>query len=55
MRESSLEKRDGKWLVNHTDGGLGVTRSPRDPTVSGSNPVDFDGFAHAVKVLREEL
>ena len=32
-------------------GGLGVTCSPRDPRLAGSNPVEVDGFFQDVKLL----
>ena len=32
-------------------GGLGVTCSPRDPKIVGSNPTEFDGFFQDVKIL----
>ena len=32
-------------------GGLGVTCSPRDPRLAGSNPTEVDGFFQDVKIL----
>ena len=32
-------------------GGLGVTCSPRDPRLAGSNPAVIDGFFQDVKIL----
>ena len=32
-------------------GGLGVTRSPRDPSFEGSNTTEVDGFFQDVKIL----
>ena len=37
------------WTVGL--GVLGVTRSPRDPRFSGSNPTEVDGFFQDVKIL----
>ena len=31
--------------------GLGVTCSPRDPRIAGSNPTEVDGFFQDVKIL----
>ena len=40
-------------VVGH--GGLGVTCSPRDPRLAGSNPAEVDGFFQNVKILSFNL
>ena len=32
-------------------GGLGVTCSPRDPRLAGSNPTEVNGFFQGLKIL----
>ena len=41
--------------VNVDLGGLGVTCSPQDPSLSGSNPTEVDGFFQDVKTLSTNL
>ena len=36
-------------------GGLGVTCSPHDQWLAGSNPAEVDGLFQDVKILREGL
>ena len=41
----------GHFKVNLRVGGLGVTWSPRDLRLVGSNPAEVDGFFQDVKIL----